>query len=129
MTPDERDDRQNFSTTTSAKTPGGGSGTDYGVGAGTRYDDNVRQFVAGGRVDPAAQDAKRSIEGPDGPALHEAEVTSARHGAMPGDPPWMAKVREVAHVAIDRLLTSVVHAEEWLKAQSARQAERERNRH
>jgi hypothetical protein len=108
MTPDERDDQRY--TTTSAR------GDRYGVEAGKHYDDNVRQFVKAGRVEPAAQEARRSIEGPDGPRLHEAEVVSARHGAFPGDPPWMGRVREAAHHAVDRVLSSIAHAEEWIKA-------------
>jgi hypothetical protein len=116
MTPDERDDQKY--TTTSAR---GGSRSDkYGIKAGREYDDSVRQFVKSGGVEPAAQAARRAVEGPEGPELHEAEVETARHGAMPGDPPWMAHVRELAHHAIDRVLTTVVHAEEWLKAHSVK---------
>jgi hypothetical protein len=93
---------------------------DYGVEAGKQYDDNVRRFVRTGGVEPAAEEARRSVEGPEAPALHEAEVESARRGAMPGDPEWVGRVRAAAHHAVDRLLSSIVHAEEWLKAHSAK---------
>jgi hypothetical protein len=43
-----------------------------------RYDADVRDFVKSGKVDEAAQDAKRAIDGPDGPALSEAEKRGKR---------------------------------------------------
>lgn len=43
-----------------------------------RYDADVRDFVKSGKVDEAAQDAKRAIDGPDGPALSEAEKQGKR---------------------------------------------------
>ena len=114
MTPDERDD-QKFPTTTSSRRASRG---DYGVGAGRDYDDNVRDFVTGGRVEKAADEARRSVEGPDGRALFDAERDARREGAMPGDPPWMGRVREAAHHAVDRVLSSFVRAERWVEAHS-----------
>lgn len=116
MTPDERDDQKY--TTLSARS--GSRGDKYGLDAGREYDDNVRQFVQSGRVEPAAQEARRAVEGPEGPRLHEAEVDTARRGTVPGDPPWMGRVREAAHHAVDRVLSSIAHAEEWLKAHSVK---------
>jgi hypothetical protein len=88
----------------------------YGVSAGRDYDDEVRRFIREGRVEPAAATARRSVDGPDGQALHDAEMEAARRGAMPGDPPWLARVRAAAHHAVDRVLSSVVRAEDWWKA-------------
>jgi len=126
MTLDERDDRSKLSPAASmrrvsrAEGRGGenqGEGpndNDYGAAAGRRYDHDVRRFVAGGQVDAAAHAARRAVEGPDGPALHDAEIATARHGAMPGDPPWVAKVRAAAHLGVDRALSGLVYVKDWI---------------
>ncbi len=85
----------------------------YGISAGRDYDDDVRQFIRAGRVEPAAATARRSVDGPDGPALHAAEVEAARHGAMPGDPAWVARARAAAHHAVDVVMSSIARAKDW----------------
>jgi hypothetical protein len=45
----------------------------YGAVAGNAYNENARDFVASGRVEPAARDAERAVEGREAEALHEAE--------------------------------------------------------
>ena len=45
----------------------------YGAVAGNAYNENARDFVASGRVEPAARDAQRAIEGREADELHEAE--------------------------------------------------------
>ncbi len=122
MTPDERDDQTKYTTMSARRPPV--RGADYGVEAGAKYDDDVRRFVAGGQVEPAAEAARRAIEGPEGPALHQAEVTTARHGAMPGDPLWVTKLRDAAHQAIDRMLSGVVRVQQWVKSETANPRDR-----
>ena len=88
----------------------------YGISAGRDYDDDVRQFIRSGSVEPAAATARRSVDGPDSQALHDAEVEAARRGAMPGDPQWIARARAAAHHAIDVVMSSIARANDWWSA-------------
>jgi len=41
--------------------------------AARRYDEETRKFVESGKVDPAASEAKKAIDGPEGEELRRAE--------------------------------------------------------
>ena len=45
----------------------------YGAVAGNTYNDHARGFVASGRVESAARDAQRAIDGSEAECLHDAE--------------------------------------------------------
>src|SRR5215213_6862060 len=48
-------------------------GDRYGAVAGNAYNENLRDFVASGRVEPAARDARNAVESDEACELHEAE--------------------------------------------------------
>ncbi len=66
-------DTQNTDSKSDSKIEGEGS-----YSAARRYDADVRDFVKSGQVDESAEDAKRAIDGPDGPSLSEAEKQGKR---------------------------------------------------
>jgi hypothetical protein len=52
--------------------------------AARHYNDETEQYVKSGRVDAAAQEAKRAVDGPEGDALREAEEKGRAEGVEPG---------------------------------------------
>ena len=62
----------------STSSPSSGVEGEGSYSASRRYDADARDFIRSGKVDEAAQDAKRAIDGPDGPALSEAEKLGKR---------------------------------------------------
>ncbi len=73
-----------------ARSGGGGGGTDDAAGAarnegeGSRsaaraYDEAAERFARSGKAGPAARDAARAVEGPEGEALRRAEQEGKRH--------------------------------------------------
>jgi hypothetical protein len=59
---------------TSQKNEGEGNHT-----AAKQYNDAQKQFVQSGKVDSAAKDAARAVDGPEGAALRKAEEAGKRH--------------------------------------------------
>ncbi len=47
--------------------------------AAKQYNDAQKRFAASGKVEPAAKDAARAVDGPEGPDLRKAEEIGKRH--------------------------------------------------
>ncbi|MBN8927518.1 MAG: hypothetical protein BGO51_16700 [Rhodospirillales bacterium 69-11] len=47
--------------------------------AAKAYDDAQKKFAQSGKVKPAAEDAARAVDGPEGPSLREAERLGKAH--------------------------------------------------
>ena len=56
-----------------------------------RYEDHLRTFVASGRVEPAARDAARAVDGPEAAELRAAE----ERGKAPAKPSLYARAKGV----------------------------------
>ncbi len=48
------------------------------VTAALDYNDKTRKFIKSGRVEAKAQEAKKAIDGPEGPSLRQAEAVGKR---------------------------------------------------
>lgn len=49
--------------------------------AARRYDDATQKFVESGKVEPAAREAKKAIDGPEGDELRRAEKEAKGHAS------------------------------------------------
>jgi hypothetical protein len=47
--------------------------------AARQYDDAQKRFAASGKVEPAAKDAAKAVDGPEGGSLRQAEEIGTRH--------------------------------------------------
>ncbi|MGE0872301.1 MAG: hypothetical protein AB7P03_27325 [Kofleriaceae bacterium] len=65
--------------------------------AARRYDDQLRQFVAEGRVERAARDAAKAVDGPEAPGLRAAE----QRGKAPARTGLVERARGVVNVLIN----------------------------
>jgi hypothetical protein len=57
-------------------------GDRYGAVAGDAYNENAHDFVASGRVEAAARDARRAVDGPESAELHAAEEAGKARAHM-----------------------------------------------
>jgi hypothetical protein len=57
--------------------------------AAKRYDDAQKKFAQSGKVGPAAEDAAKAVDGPEGPELRKAEELGKRHAR--GEDPLLKK--------------------------------------
>jgi hypothetical protein len=60
------------------------AGTSEGEGSRTaarRYDEGVAETIASGKVEEAAEEAEKAIDGPEGEALREAEEKGKQRAA------------------------------------------------
>jgi hypothetical protein len=47
--------------------------------AARQYNDAQKRFAESGKIQPAAKDAARAVDGPEGPNLRQAEELGKRH--------------------------------------------------
>ncbi len=57
--------------------------------AAKQYNDAQKKFAQSGKVDPAARDAARAVDGPEGSELRKAEEIGKRHAH--GEDPQLKK--------------------------------------
>jgi hypothetical protein len=57
--------------------------------AAKKYNDAQRSFAQSGKVEPAAKDAARAVDGPEGAELRKAEEAGKRHAH--GEDPQLKK--------------------------------------
>jgi hypothetical protein len=57
--------------------------------AAKQYNDAQKRFAESGKVDPAAKDAAKAVDGPEGSELREAELIGKRHAH--GEDPQLKK--------------------------------------
>jgi hypothetical protein len=57
--------------------------------AAKQYNDAQKSFAESGKVDPAAKDAARAVDGPEGAELRKAEEVGKRHSH--GEDPQLKK--------------------------------------
>jgi hypothetical protein len=69
---------------TTAKNEGEGNHT-----AAKQYNDAQKQFAESGKVGPAAKDAAKAVDGPEGNELRKAEEAGKRHAH--GEDPQLKK--------------------------------------
>jgi hypothetical protein len=57
--------------------------------AAKQYNDSQKKFAESGKVDPAAKDAAKAVDGPEGSDLRKAEELGKRHAH--GEDPQLKK--------------------------------------